>query len=51
MDVGANVVAGTETKSIMEAVDRMFSKRGGWPNPFGYGHAAEKIVDVILKQS
>ncbi len=50
VDVGANVIAGTETKSIMEAVDSMISKRGGWPNPYGDGHAAERIVDIILKQ-
>ncbi len=50
MDVGANVVAGTGTKSIQEAVDRMISKRGGWPNPYGDGHATERITNILLKQ-
>ncbi len=45
-----NVVAGTETKSILEAVDRMISIRGGWPNPYVDGHAAERIVGILLRE-
>jgi UDP-N-acetylglucosamine 2-epimerase (non-hydrolysing) len=50
VEIGANMVAGTEPNSILAAVDKMIDKRGGWSNPFGDGHAAEKIVDIILRQ-
>jgi UDP-N-acetylglucosamine 2-epimerase len=27
---------------------KMRQRRGGWPNPFGDGHAGERIVDHLL---
>ncbi len=43
------MVVNTEPESILKGVERLISKRGGWPNPYGDGHAAERIVDIIIK--
>lgn len=47
LDSGGNVLAGASCDSITKAVDRMRSVPRNWMNPFGDGHAAERIVDVI----
>ncbi len=44
VEVGANVLAGWEPKSIVEKALGMIVKRGRWRNPFGDGKAAERIV-------
>lgn len=47
VDVGANVVAGTDPDAVFDAVGTMRSRVGDWENPFGDGTAAEKILDTI----
>lgn len=47
VDVGANVLAGTDAKIILENARVMASRRGGWQNPIGDGHAAQKILTII----
>jgi UDP-N-acetylglucosamine 2-epimerase (non-hydrolysing) len=47
VDVGANVIAGTEPESILEKTRLMAEKRRDWENPFGDGRAAERIVSII----
>ena len=49
VDVGANIVAGTRPHAILSASRKILSGRRRWKNPFGDGHAAETIVDTILK--
>ena len=45
VDVGANILAGTDPKRIQEAVRTMMNRpRGDWKNPFGDGTAGERIV-------
>lgn len=46
-DVGSNMLAGTESDSIVECARKMLVKEKGWTNPFGDGKAAEKIVRVV----
>jgi UDP-N-acetylglucosamine 2-epimerase (non-hydrolysing) len=41
--VGANVVAGTEPRKILRAVNEMMGRKG-WSNPFGDGKAGVRIV-------
>ncbi len=47
IDVGANMLAGTEPQSIVEKASTMISRKRIWANPFGDGKAAERIVRII----
>jgi UDP-N-acetylglucosamine 2-epimerase (non-hydrolysing) len=42
--VGANVLVGSDPSRIMNGAREMTSKKRQWPNPFGDGKAAEKII-------
>jgi UDP-N-acetylglucosamine 2-epimerase (non-hydrolysing) len=48
VDVGANVVVGTDPEAIADAATSMVGRRGEWSNPFGDGTAGERIVDVVV---
>jgi len=47
VEVGANLVAGTESEKIVAAADEMMKRPGGWANPFGDGHTGERIVEIV----
>lgn len=47
LDVGANVLAGTNPDKIVECAKMMITKNGGWQNPFGDGTTGKKIVDLL----
>jgi UDP-N-acetylglucosamine 2-epimerase (non-hydrolysing) len=47
IDVGSNVLTDITLKEIMQAVDTMLGRETTWTNPFGDGHAAQKIIDYI----
>jgi UDP-N-acetylglucosamine 2-epimerase (non-hydrolysing) len=48
VEVGANVLVGADPARIAEAARAMTAKPRDWPNPFGDGHAGERIVDLLL---
>ena len=48
LEVGANVIGGTNPQDILQSVLQMLDHPRDWPNPFGDGHAARRIVDVCL---
>jgi len=48
LELGANTLAGTEPRRIVDAVRGMIGARKGWETPFGDGKSAERIVDVAL---
>jgi UDP-N-acetylglucosamine 2-epimerase len=56
VEVGAGEVVGTERVRIVDAVSRLLTDDAAYeamasaPNPFGDGHAADRIVE-ILKES
>ena len=50
LDVGSNVLAGTEPDEIVKKVDFMLNKGLGWPNPFGDGKAGQRIVELLRKK-
>jgi len=50
VDVGANIVVGSDPERNLEGVRKMMSKERDWQNPFGDGTTAQKIVDIILKR-
>ena len=47
IEVGANILAGTSPDKILESARKMMRGKKKWPNPFGDGNAAEKIVNII----
>jgi len=50
LEVGSNVLAGAEPKSILEKANLMINKSRDWRNPFGDGKAAKRIVEVVTKE-
>jgi UDP-N-acetylglucosamine 2-epimerase (non-hydrolysing) len=49
IDVGSNMLAGTDDLRIISCVERMLNKSINWTNPFGDGKAAERIIGVLGK--
>jgi UDP-N-acetylglucosamine 2-epimerase (non-hydrolysing) len=49
VEVGANELAGTQPQRVFQAATKMISRPRTWPNPFGDGHAAERIIDVLMQ--
>ena len=47
VDVGANVVAGTDPADVLSAVESMCDVETDWSNPIGDGTAAEQVVSTI----
>jgi UDP-N-acetylglucosamine 2-epimerase (non-hydrolysing) len=47
VEVGSNVLAGSDQKKILSASKAMSAKERMWDNPFGDGKAAERIVKII----
>ena len=47
--VGANRLAGLESREIVMGVETMISTSLGWQNPFGDGKAGNRIVDAIVQ--
>lgn len=47
VDVGANVVVHRDAEAMIEALNRRVQP---WTNPFGDGHTAEAILDIVTRQ-
>ena len=47
LEVGSNVLAGTNPHGIVEKVKLMLGKDNSWENPFGDGKAACRIVEIL----
>lgn len=47
--VGSNIIGGTEPKGILKASLKIIGGRRDWLSPFGDGHAAEKMLSILLK--
>ncbi len=47
VEVGSNMLAGTESDKIVKSTRRMLVKGKGWKNPFGDGRASERIIRVV----
>jgi UDP-N-acetylglucosamine 2-epimerase (non-hydrolysing) len=50
LEVGSNVLAGSEPTEILNKAKYMLNKKNSWANPFGDGRAAERIVDILKKE-
>ena len=47
LDVGSNILAGTNPDKILEAAKISCARKKSWVNPFGDGTAGQKIVDIL----
>ena len=51
VELGINTLSGTHPDMIVSKVNEMMSKEiTQWHNPFGDGHAAEHILDILKKE-
>ncbi len=50
IDVGSNMLAGTDPEKVLEAAKYMIDIPRTWNNPFGDGDAAHRIIDVCRKK-
>lgn len=52
VELGVNVVAGTERGSILEAWTKLSARTFRWDEkPYGEGNAGSKIIDILLRTS
>lgn len=49
VDVGANIIAGVDSRSIADSAEVMLDKKEKWDNPFGEGDSAEKILKILKR--
>lgn len=49
LEVGANILAGTDTNNILSKTSEMLERSITWSNPFGDGRAGKKIINIIMK--
>jgi len=49
VEVGSNMIAGTDPDKIIECVDKMLNKERTWNNPFGDENSGKKILDILEK--
>lgn len=47
IEVGSNILAGTEPKNILMNVKKMIEKPDNWTNPFGDGMSGKKILNIM----
>jgi UDP-N-acetylglucosamine 2-epimerase (non-hydrolysing) len=47
IEVGSNILAGTNPKRILKCVKKMLTKETNWKNPFGNGVASERIISIL----
>jgi len=47
IDVGSNILVGTDPSKILDGANVMINKPRDWINPFGDGKASEKIISVL----
>jgi UDP-N-acetylglucosamine 2-epimerase (non-hydrolysing) len=50
VDVGSNVLAGTDPEEIVEKTAKMLDAKRDWLNPFGDGVAGKRIVDIVINR-
>lgn len=47
VDVGANLIAGVDPASIINAAEQMLAQSRSWKNPFGDGNAGDRIIEIL----
>jgi UDP-N-acetylglucosamine 2-epimerase (non-hydrolysing) len=47
IEVGANMLAGTEPLRIAESANEMMTRKASWKSPFGDGNSGKRIIEII----
>ena len=50
LDVGSNVLAGTNPDKIVDCVKLMLGNKNDWENPFGDGQAGKRIIEILRQE-
>jgi len=50
LKVGANILAGTEPKDILEKTKIMLGRKRNWSNPFGDGKTSKRIIRILKEK-
>ena len=50
LEVGSNVLAGTNAESILSKTKEILNRENKWRNPFGDGKAGERIIKILMDQ-
>jgi UDP-N-acetylglucosamine 2-epimerase (non-hydrolysing) len=50
LEIGANALAGTDPERIAVQVEKMLRAPRNWPDPFGDGRSAERIVEIVTHE-
>jgi len=48
LEVGSNILAGTDPTKILEAAKISYTKTKTWANPFGDGKTGSKIINILM---
>ncbi|MDD1730358.1 MAG: UDP-N-acetylglucosamine 2-epimerase (non-hydrolyzing) [Methanospirillum sp.] len=51
IEVGANILVGSDSRSIITGVRTMMNKARDWKNPFGDGKSGERIINSITSEA
>lgn len=47
LEIGANVLSGTDPRRILEATERQLGAKREWPNPYGDGTTGKRIAQAV----
>jgi len=47
LEVGSNILAGTNKERILKCSKEMMDKKKNWKNPFGDGRASKRIIKIL----
>ena len=50
LEVGSNILAGTNAETILNTVKEMIDKENNWKNPFGDGKTGKRIVEILINR-
>jgi len=50
VEVGANILVGSDKNRLIEAVEIMLKKDKKWENPYGDGKSGERIVKILIER-
>jgi UDP-N-acetylglucosamine 2-epimerase (non-hydrolysing) len=50
LDVGSNILVGTDPTKILKAARIGFAQKKAWANPFGDGKASSKIINILREK-
>ena len=50
LEVGSNIIAGTNPGRILECTNQMFHVNNFWKNPFGDGKTGKRIVEILINR-